>query len=241
VSSLGSWFADYFCFYRKFLVYNLVLRNLKVRYRKSIFGMLWTVLIPAGSACVYYIVFSFVLKVNVQHHLLFIMAGLIPWTFFSTIHSLPLSETLTHQLNLLLSLPIIAVVMLISWVAPTWAIIQYPALLMVLFLISYSFSLICGLTYVYFRDLRFIVTLVLQFWFYLTPIMYTPEMVPERARFAIYLNPIGSLFVGLSTSVSEGRWLSGFEWAVILGWCAVMMLLSILIFYRVRDSVVEFL
>ncbi|MBX3021236.1 MAG: ABC transporter permease [Bdellovibrionales bacterium] len=252
----------HFGLHRKFLVYNLILRNLKVRYRKSLFGMIWTLLIPAGSAVVYYIIFSYVLKVNVEHHLLFIMAGIIPWTFFSSslisgmeslvgnfsllnkiplpIQILPFSEILTHFITLLLSLPIVALVMLISSVPPTWALIQYPLLLAILFTTTYSLGLIFALVFVYFRDLRFIVQLALQFWFYLTPIMYTANMIPENARFALYLNPVGTLFIGLSTSISEGYFMTSREWLVSLGWCTALFLISIFAFRRVRNSIVEF-
>jgi ABC-type polysaccharide/polyol phosphate export permease len=225
--------------------------------------MLWTVLIPAGSAAVYYLVFSFVLKVNVEHHLLFIICNLIPWTFFSAtlisglesifynaallnkiplpIQSLALAEAMTHFLNLLLSLPVIAGVMIISGVWPSWPMIQYIPLLAVLFLLSYSMSLILGLGFVYFRDLKFIVTLVLQFWFYLTPIMYTSSMIPERVRFALDLNPVGLLFMGLGSSMTEGHWLTGREWLIIVAWTTAITLIARLMLLRLRENIVEIL
>lgn len=254
---------QFFCLNRKFLIYNLVSRNLKIRYRKSFLGMLWTVLMPAGSAVVYYFVFSIILKVNVEHHLLFIISGLIPWTFFSNSilvgiesivvsaallkkvpmppNSPSLSDVLTGFLNLLLSIPVILIVMALSGAQPSWALVQYPILMVLLFFITYSLSILLGFTYVYFRDVRYFMTLLLQLWFYLTPIMYTAEMIPEKYRWGLYLNPVGLVFVGMSQSVTEGLWLNLNEWTIIFSWTILIVLLSKLIFNKFSSKIVELL
>lgn len=258
-----SSFSTYFCLHRKFLIYNLIARSLKVRYRKSFFGMIWTVLIPAGSALVYYVIFSHVLKVNIQNHLLFILAGLIPWTFFSTtltaglesivgnmqllskvpmpLQSLPLTETATNFLNLLFSLPVILVMMAIARIAPTWAFFQLPVLFFLLFMVSYGLCMLLALTYAYFRDLKYLMNIVIQFWFYLTPIMYTPDMIPERYRFALYINPVGIIFAGIGTAITQGRWLTPEEWLGAVTWAAALVFGSKFLLSQLHDSIVEIL
>lgn len=254
---------EFFCFHRKYLIYNLVGRNLKMRYRKSLFGMLWTILIPAGSAAVYYFVFSYILKVNVEHHLLFIICGLIPWTFFSNsvivgteslvshaalLKKVPMppqspafSDTVTGFINLLFSFPVILFMMIISGADFTWALIQVPILLIILFLITYPLSLMLGVIFVYFRDVRHLMTLALQLWFYLTPIMYTTEMIPEKFRIALYLNPISLVFAGISQSIAQGQWLTSLEWGVIFAWTGTVFFLSKFLFEHSRSSIVEML
>lgn len=252
--------TEYFCAHRKFLLFNLLSRNLKVRYRKSLLGMLWTLLIPAGSAAIYFVIFQFVLKVKIDNYLLVILSGIIPWTFFSAViaglevivanyallnkvplppHALVMAETLTHFLNLILSLPIILFVFFASGFAPNLAMMQYLPLIVLLFFTAYALSLILGLTYVYFRDLRYIVQLILQFWFYLTPVMYKVEMIPPDYAFFIYLNPVGTIFAGFHESIADGRWLSPTTWLSSILWCVGMNLVAIFLLDRSRYKIIE--
>src|SRR5262249_37544767 len=148
--------------HRKFLVYNLVNRNLKIRYRKSFFGMLWTVLIPATQACVFYFVFTQVLKVKTPNYLLMLMSGLVPWTFFIAsimggleclvgnhsllnkvqlpVQALVSAETVTTLVNLIFSLPILVVLLVFSDAPVGMGSLQYPVLLGFLYLMAYSLA-----------------------------------------------------------------------------------------------------
>ena len=254
---------DYFCFDLKFLVYNLINRNLKIRYRKSIFGMLWTLLIPAGSAAIYYLVFQYVLNVKIPHYLLFVTSGIVPWSFFgSTVstclevivgnyallnkvklppHALVFAEVITNLLNLLLSLPIIFVILLLSHVEVGWPALQYPVLLFVLFLTTYAFSILVSIGFIYFRDLKYLVLLILQFMFYLTPVMYQTKMIPEPALPLLHLNPVGYIFSGFHQSLVSGEFLSGAQWASILGWTLISNLSAFYVLQRCRYNIVEIL
>ncbi|MBX2989401.1 MAG: ABC transporter permease [Bdellovibrionaceae bacterium] len=255
--------TDYFCLRRKFLLQNLISRNLKIRYRKSLLGMMWTVLIPASSAVVYYVIFKFVMKVTVENYLLLILSGLIPWTFFvsalnsgtetivgnySLLNKVPLppqalvlSDIMTHFLNFMLSLPVIAVVMVITETVPGVTLLQYFVLMGLLFLQSYGLGLIFGISYVYFRDMRFVVALILQFWFYLTPVMYASHMVPEDFRFLLWLNPVGVTFEGFHAAAVDHRWLGANEWLIILAWCLGTNFLAYGLLQRQKYRIIELL
>src|SRR3954453_19323172 len=74
---------DFFCLGKKFLVYNMVSRNLKIKYRRSVLGVFWTLLSPIAMTVVYYFVFKVILQVRMPHYLVFILSGVLPWTFFS--------------------------------------------------------------------------------------------------------------------------------------------------------------
>lgn len=258
--NLAGLFKDYFCLHRKFLLWNLISRNLKLRYRRSFFGLFWTLMIPAGSAGIYFVIFNFVLKVKVAHYLLMILCGLIPWTFFAAcitgleviavnhqllnkiplpIQSLVEAEVITHYTNLILSIPILLFAFLFSGLGFSWTMIQYPLLFGFLFLNGYSIALIFSLLFVFFRDLKYLSQLLLQFWFYLTPIMYEVKMIPPDFAFLIYLNPVGALFAGVHTAVVDQQWISAVDWTAIIGWSALMTSLSMLLLYRVRQNIVE--
>lgn len=239
------------------------MRNLKVRYRKSFFGMLWTVLVPAGSTLIYFAVFHFVLKVRMENYLLYILTGLIPWSFFATTlsiglevivgnfgllnkvplppHSLVLAEAVTNMLNFLLSLPVLLVVILLTGAAPSWAILQTVPLTACLFLITYSFALLLGLSYVYFRDLRYLTGLVLQFWFYLTPIMYSPEMIPPEYKYYTRLNPVFEIFDGFHKAIVSQEWVSIDGWAQILIWTFAVYLVASVTLRKIHNRIVEIL
>jgi lipopolysaccharide transport system permease protein len=253
----------YFCLDYKFLVENLISRNLKIRYRKSILGMFWTLLIPAGLAAIYYIVFYYVLKVNVENYLLVIICGIVPWTFFANAigggtevlvtnygllnkvplppHSVVFSDVCTHFLNLILGLPVIFIMKIVMSVGFSFKLIQLFPLLVALFLMAYALALILSIIYVYFRDLKYLVGLVIQFWFYMTPVMYSAEMIPEKFRFLLYLNPIGSLFVGLKKSVVTNDWMNGGDILACSLWTIGLTLVAYTLLTRVRYKVVEIL
>lgn len=254
---------DYLCLHRKFLVYNLIMRNLKIRYRKSFFGMFWTLLIPAGSAGIYYLVFHHILKVSVPNYLLFIISGIVPWAFFTTTigssvevivgnygllnkvplpaHSLVLSEALTHILNLILGLPIVMAIQIFSGVGFGWANFQYLILLGILFFTAYGIGLIFSLAYVYFRDLKYVVSLIIQFWFYLTPVMYETKRIPEKFLFLLHVNPVGFLFSGFHNSLVNNEWLTLEEWCSIIGWALAVNIIAYYLLKKTRFHIVEIL
>lgn len=255
-----AFLADFFCIHKKFLIYNLIMRNLKIRYRKSLLGMMWTVLIPAGSAMIFYIVLKHIMRVRQENHFVFILSCQIAWVFFSSAvsigleaivnnfsllnkvplppQSLVLAETLTLLLNLILSLPILLAAMLILDLVPNFAFLQYFILLGVLALLSYSVALLLALAYVYLRDLKHLMTLILQFWFYLTPVLYTEEMIPEPYRWLLKLNPVGKIFSGFQAAM-RGSLLSLEDWAWACGWMFLFLFASQLLLNSVRRTVVE--
>jgi lipopolysaccharide transport system permease protein len=255
--------SEFFGLNKKFLIYNLIIRNLKIKYRRSFFGMFWTVLIPAASALVYFVVFQFVMRVQIENYLLHIMAGLVPWTFLATsvvnsidslvgnhhllnkvplpTQSLPLAEVLTQFLNLLLSLPIVFVLMIATSSFAGWHIFQYLFLCGLLFLMVYSFSLLVAIGFVYLRDLKFLMTIVLQFWFYLTPIMYTTQMIPEKFKFLLWLNPVGLIFEGFQLSLISHQWLSLNSLFIIFTQILMFLGFAFLLNRRLKSNLVEML
>lgn len=219
--------VDIFCFGRKFLVFNLVSRNLKVKYRRSVFGIFWTLLAPLSTALVYYFVFKVILKIDKANYMVMILSGIMPWTFFSQtvsesmtnlvdqqslitkisipIQIFPFVNNITNFINLLLSLPI--VIVLYFWSGLSFG----PQLFMVayfygcLFLISYGLSIVAAFAYVFFRDLRHLLGIFLQLCFYATPILYHEDMIPEKYYWIVYANPIGSVMVGIHNIFLDSR------------------------------------
>jgi ABC-type polysaccharide/polyol phosphate export permease len=189
------------------------------------------------------------------------MSGLIPWTFFSQTlgagleslvsnhtllnkvpippQSLVLSETYTYLINLLFSLPVLFIVILISSVDLNLYMLQYFYFLFLLFILANSLSIILGFLYVYFRDLKFMMSIVIQFWFYLTPIMYAKVMIPAQYFSLFYYNPIGILFISLHEAILEPKFVSAEYYLASTVWTLAFLLISIYVLKKYEHQVVE--
>jgi ABC-type polysaccharide/polyol phosphate export permease len=220
--------VDIFCFGKKFLVYNLVGRNLITKYRRSILGILWTLASPLSMAIVYYFVFKIVLQVQQPYYIVLILGGVLPWTFFSQtivegtdsivggagllskvpipLPVFPFVGALTNLVTLFFSSPILIGAALLSGAPIGPSIIMLPFCYLILFLITYSISYTLGVASVYLRDLRHVTAIVMQVWFYATPVLYRQSMIPEKYRWILFVNPIGQIFAAFQTILTTGEW-----------------------------------
>lgn len=219
---------DIFCIHKKFLVFNLVGRNLKIKYRRSVLGVLWTLLSPLSLVLVFYFAFKVVMRVQMPHYLAFLVSGVVPWAFFAQsvmegLESLvanagvigkvpvptqvfPFVTSLTNFMTLLFAFPVLLGVSLITGVPLGLSLILLPLYLIAMFLICYSYSLILGLAYVYLRDLKHLTGILLQLWMYATPVVYDSSMVPEKYRWVLVANPVGGCFIAFHSILGKGEW-----------------------------------
>ncbi len=246
-SALRTFLIEYMCLGKKFLIYNLVNRNLKIKYRRSFLGVVWTVLSPVSMAVVYYYVFKVILRVQMPHYLAFILCGTLPWAFFAQslmegmeslvanqgllskvpvpVPVFPYVCILTNMITLLIATPIIFIAAWISGVELSASVILLPVLLGCLFLITYAFTFILAHLYVFFRDLKHLMSLVIQIWFYGTPVIYDEQMIPEKYHWVLYINPFGTLFSSLHDIFVRGIWPNQQNLMVLFGWtCATTVL-----------------
>ena len=258
---MGKFFLQWLCLHKKYLLWNLVSRNLKVKYRKSILGFLWTLLVPAALAATYYFVFRIVLKVEIPNYVAFVVSGVLPWTFISQslsestdcivnnfgllskvpipVQIFPLSGVLTNFINFVLAIPVIVVVLFLSDVSIQLSFLQCIPILLILFLITYSFSLILSIVYVFLRDLKHIVNIGLQIWFYGTPVLYSVELIPQPYRWGLYVNPVGISFAGLHKILISGQSLTPMYWSIMTAWALICSGLSLLVLWWAHDRLVE--
>lgn len=231
---------DIFCLNKKFLVFNLVLRNIKTKYRRSFLGLFWTLLGPTAMAITYYFVFKVIIKVQIPHYLVFIITGTLPWAYIAQTlnegmesivgnwgllskipipsHVFPMVGALTNLITLLLALPIMIGTAVLTGVHLGPSLFLIPGLYLGLFLITYSFAFILASTFVYFRDLRHIIAIILQLWFYMTPVIYDEAMIPEKYKAVLYLNPYGAFFTTFHKIFIYGSWPTQIEVGCITFW-----------------------
>ena len=244
------------------LVTALVGRHLRARYRGSFLGFIWSFLNPLCLIAVYSLVFKYYIRFDqVEHYTLFLFAGLLPWIWFSSglleatssissggslitkalfpPHILPMVTVFTSLANFLFAVPLLIAFMLITGVMPGISILLLPVVIFLEFLFLAGLSLFFAALNVHYRDIQHILGNVITLWFFLCPILYPIENVPEAFRFTLYLNPIA-----LFTKMYQGIFIEdAIPQAMVLLLCMGVSLLTFLIgnlvFNRYREDFAE--
>ena len=195
------------------MIFSLIHRELRGRYKGSVLGFLWTFLNPLLQMIVYTFVFSIILHSNIEKYYLFLFVGLVPWIFFSTsltggcsciINSgdmvkkiyfprevLPISFVTTAFVNMLYCFIVVFAVLLVSGVGFSFSALLYlPLILFVEYILALGITLLASALTVYLRDLQHILGILVIAWQMLTPVMYSSKSVPERYITIFNLNPM---------------------------------------------------
>ncbi len=204
--------------HRRELLWNMTVRHLRGQYKQSVLGYAWTLVMPLSQMLIMTFVFSTILHIQSQGvpFALFLFVGLLPWNFFSSSLSsatdsvvgasnlvtkvyfprevLPTAAIFTKVVDLVFASIILVALMAYYGHTPTWTALWVPLLFLIQFLFTLGLSLPLAALNLFFHDVRYLVGVVLTLWFYLTPIIYPVDIVPDRYRIFFDLNPI-SLFI----------------------------------------------
>ncbi len=202
------------------LLFYLAIRDLKIRYKYPLLGFLWMILVPLCMAIIFKIVFSAIIRIPIPGYpfFIFLMTGVFPWsylsvTLFSTTTSLvdnsnfikkvyfpreviPLSILISNFISFILMLVITLIFLIISKVEISKFIIFLPVVIFFQTIFMIGIILITSSLQVIYRDIKYLVEIILLFWFYLTPIFYPLTLVREVSSrfFNLYmLNPLAGL------------------------------------------------
>lgn len=261
-SRLVESLENFLCLRDKFLLWNLVSRNLKLKHRRSYLGFFWILADPALNALVYYFVFQIIARLAVPNYLLHLFAGLLPWTFFvQTITSgmesivgnralitktpvnlnvFPLSITLTNLINFSFALPVLFLLPFFFGQQLGLLVGLLPVVAALLALFSYSLARLLAIVYTFFRDFRNILNIFVKLWFYATPILYQDSMIPENFKFLYYVNPLTS-FILCFKGIFYSNSLNLDHLATAAIWTFSMMILSIYFSKLYFKRLVEYL
>ena len=248
------------------LIQSLVARELKARYRGSVLGFFWSFINPLLLLLIYSFVFTYIIPARSPGHepyALFMFCGILPWTWFSTsllessgvlisggnlikkvlfpAEILPIVSVLANMVHFFLGLPILAA-FLIYYARPLNAIelAWFPVVVLVQLVFTLGLALVLSALTVHFRDLRDILSNLLTFWFFATPIIYPMLLAPPQARRLLNLNP----FTHLAISYQEVLFYEGpfghWKWLLALAVGSVgLFLFGYFLFDRLRDSFAE--
>lgn len=248
---------------RRHLVVELVRRELKLRYRGTWLGFLWTLLNPLVFMVVYTLVFSTFFRVGIPKFPAFLLSGLLPWIWFSESISsgtncfvdhagflrnavfpsevLPLIPVSTGMMNYIFSLPVLFALLLIYRVPLGWSLLALPLVMAVQFILATSIVYFAATYNVLFRDLRYIVQHVLLVAFFLTPIMYDFSIVPAQFQWILKLNPMTIIIDSYRRIFFYGMWPYWRNLGLVLALALVLVALGSMVFQRNKEMFAEYL
>lgn len=211
------------------LLFALTLKEIKIRYKQTLLGASWAILQPAALTIIFTIVFGVFLKVSSSDipYPIFYFSALLPWTFFSTSITfgalsvvnngnlvtkvkfpreiLPFSSIGAAFFDFIMG-AIIFVLMILYYQTPITINFFYIFLIIpTIFILTTGISLLMSAINVLYRDIRFVVPLILQIWLYATPIIYTIDQVPEKFRPFYIINPMAPLIQSFRDVTTLGK------------------------------------
>ena len=208
------------------LAENLVIRDLKVRYKNSVLGFLWSLLNPLLLMLVFTVVFTIMLpNLAIPKFPVFVLCALLPWNFFNTSvlgattsivsnghlikkvyfprEILPIAMVLSNFVNLLLALPVLFALIVFFRVPLNVSLVYLPLIMIVQVAFTIGMALILATLDVFYRDTGVIMEVIMQAWFFLTPVFYPVDILPEWRtlwgialpirRLTYILNPMASI------------------------------------------------
>ena len=201
--------------YRELLKSN-VKKEIRGKYKGSILGVLWSFINPLLQTIVYTIVFSIIMRSTMEHYLIYVITGIIPWTFFTTVITqgtntilmnggiikkvyfpreiMPISVTTSALVNFFISCIVIILFCIFGGVGPlSWHVILVPIFAFIQFLFTSGLVFAFSAINIYIKDTEYIIQFFINLLFYATPILYEATLLPERIRWILYLNPLTHL------------------------------------------------
>lgn len=197
--------------YKEFLKSN-VKKDVRGKYKGSFLGVLWSFINPLLSVIIYAIVFHYIMRFNIENYLIYLIAGIIPWNFFTAaINSgmnsvifnadiikkvyfpriiLPISSVTSCLVNFLISCLIIIIFALFSDVGISIYLLFLPIVALIQYILTLGFVFILSAVEIYVRDIEHIINFFIGMLFYVTPILYTTNYVPEQFSFILKINPL---------------------------------------------------
>ncbi|WNG36013.1 ABC transporter permease [Archangium violaceum] len=201
--------------YRGLLI-SLVQRELKARYRGSVLGFFWTFLNPALHMVVYSLIFSVFMRQRIENYTFYMFVGLLPWIWFSSSMTggasaisdrrdlmtkvrfpaqvLPATVVATNLCNYVFSLPLMVGLGAFFGIFPSWHVVVFPLVLLTQLCFTLALVYVVSALNVTFRDLQHIIANLIMMLFFLTPIIFSVDSIPENLRRVVVLaNPMAIL------------------------------------------------
>ena len=211
------------------LFYVLSWRDIKVKYKQTVIGVLWAIIRPFLTMLIFTFIFGRVVKLHSEGtapYAIMVFAALLPWQFFANALTessnslvdntnlitkvyfprmiIPASSVITGMVDFMISFFLMLLLMLFYLYIPSWKIIMLPIFILQAFIAAFGIGLYLTALNVRFRDFRYIIPFIVQFGLYISPVGFSSSVIPAKYLWLYYLNPMVSV-------------IDGFRWCIISG------------------------
>ena len=245
------------------LLEELVKKDLKIKYRKSILGYLWSILNPLLMMTVLTIVFSNLFKFDIPNYPLYLLSGQLLFSFYSdatnqsmtsiingaslikkvylTKYIFPFSRIVSSFITMLFSLFALLIVMLATNSEFYLTLLLVPVALCYLFIFSVGIGMLLATIVVYFRDIEYLYGVFLTIFMYLTPIIYPLSIVPDWLKCFILWNPMTSYVEFFRKCVMYGQWPSLELHLTCIIWAMLMLMIGVTFFEKKENTFILYI
>lgn len=245
------------------LLKELVIKELKLKYKRSVLGFLWSVLNPLLMMCIMTLVFSTLFKSDIQNFPIYLILGQTIFTFFSEAttgamgsvvsnsslinkvyipkYIFPMSKVIYALCNFLFSMVAVIIVMIFTKVQITSAIVMFPIGLIYLSMFSLGIGLVLAAYGVFFRDITHLYGVLILAWTYLTPIFYPLSILPENVLPIVQANPMSHFINYFRQVVMYGQIPSFSANIICFTYGIVALMIGVIIFYKKQDRFILYI
>lgn len=242
----------------EFLISQLVIRDFKSKYKRSILGIFWSFLNPLMTMTVQFLVFSTLFGSDTVSYPIYLLSGVVCFSFFSECTTMcltsisgnsrlitkvyipkyifPLSRTISSSINLVISLVPLFLACLVLGISLRPQALLFFYFLLCLVVFSLGIGLFLSALMVFFRDIQFLWTVLTQIWMYATPIFYSAEIIPDKFKFVVRLNPLYHFIGNARTCLINGISPEPAAYIYCLLFALVSLLIGAITFKKTQDK-----
>lgn len=252
-------------FQRKFdLLYLLTYKEITLKYKRTVLGIFWSLLNPIFSALVFMVAFKIFMRFKIENYTFFLLSALFPWNWFlSSItigarslvdnvtlikkvvfprQYLVISVILAQLVHLLFSMPILIIFSLYNNHGPSllpWCV-GLPIIIFIQFIFTFGISLLVSITNTFYRDIEYLIAVVINLAFWMTPITYPMSSIPEEVRSLFLFNPLTSIMSVWRGLLFENKILWDYL-LIALGFSLCFLALGTMVFKKMEKKLDEVL
>lgn len=242
----------------RFLLSQLVARDFKTRYKRSVLGVLWSMLNPLLTMCVQYLVFANLFRWDVDNYAVYLLIGTVTFNFFSEAtqgalqsitgsaslitkvymptYVFPISKVLSACINWCFSSLALYCIIFIQGIPLNVYHLTLPVAYITLIAFSCGIGMILAALMVYFRDIQFLYGVLIMLWMYLTPLFYPVSIIPEEWLRAFQLNPMYQYVDFFRTVILEAALPTAEQFGFCIGYAIVAMVLGVFVFRKMKGN-----
>lgn len=246
-----------------FLIKQLVSRDFKTKYKRSVLGICWSLLNPIMTMAVQYIIFSTIFRQNIENFPLYLLCGSVLFTFFTDSagnglmsivgnasliskvyvpkYIYPVSKVLSTAINLLLSMIPLLIVVFVTKAPVTKAYLLIPFVIVCLIVFCIGMSFLLSSAMVFFRDTQFLWGVMTILWMYATPLFYPETIIPEHFRFILDLNPMYHYVSFLRVIMLNGVSPYLYEYVYCMGFSLIALWCGMIVYKKTEDKFILYI